>query len=109
MNAMLERWIIFGVVALSFLCAWRASARAPVTVHKVFHHTTADAKALELGSFVIYGEGFTKEPLKPEVVASDDMQEYRFVIPRVTVHDAKRFAVSCNLLRRIKDLMDISW
>lgn len=90
MSAMLERWIIFGVVALSFLCAWRASAaKMPITIHKVFHHTNADAKALELGSFVLYGEGFTKEPLTPQVVFTDAMQEYRFVIPRVTVHDAE--------------------
>jgi len=89
MNAMLERWIIFGVVAFSFLYAWRASAKAPITIHKVFHHTNADAKALELGSFVLYGEGFTKEPLKLHVVVSDALQEYRFVIPRVTVHDAE--------------------
>ncbi len=87
MNAFFERWIFFGVVLLSFLCAWRASARPPVTVHKLFHHTACDTNNIELGSFVLYGNGFAKEPLNKSVRSLDDSEEYTFIIPHAMVQD----------------------
>ncbi len=89
MNNVLERSIVWGVVLLSFLCAWRASAKNPITVHKIFHHTAADDNNVELGSFVLYGNGFTKDQLKPEVIERDDVVTHRFFIPRLTVTDAE--------------------
>lgn len=89
MNNFLERSIFWGVVLLSFLCAWRASAKNPITVHKIFHHTAADDNNVELGSFVLYGNGFNKDPLKPEIIERDDTVIQRFFIPRLTVTDAE--------------------
>jgi N-acetylmuramoyl-L-alanine amidase len=90
MRIILERWIVFGVVFLSFLCAWRASAapKVSIAIHKVFNHRETNPKAIELGSLVFYGEGFAKDPLKPNVTAIDDTQEYRFTIPRVAMSAA---------------------
>lgn len=92
MRTMLERWIVFGVVFLSFLCAWRASAasKVPITIHKVFHHRETNPKAIELGSLVFYGEGFSKDPCKPKVTIRDDTEEYRFTIHRVAMSAAIR-------------------
>jgi hypothetical protein len=88
MNNLLERSIFLGVVLLSFLCAWRASAKNPVTIHKTFHHTTADSNAIELGSLVFYGTGF--ELLKPQITQAGEVDEYRFIIPQATLQDGAR-------------------
>lgn len=88
MSIRLERWLFVGVVLLSFLCAWRASAQ--VTVHKIFHHAGGDTNALEQGSFVMYGNGFTKEPLKKSVrILNNNTEEYAFTIPRASISDAE--------------------
>lgn len=88
MSIRLERWLFVGVVLLSFLCAWRASAQ--VTVHKMFHHTGAATDTIEQGSFVIYGNGFTKEPLKKSVrILNNNTEEFSFTIPRVSINDAE--------------------
>lgn len=89
MKSILERWIFFGIVIISFLCAWRASAKSQqVVIKKVFHHCAPDAKNLELGSCVLYGNDLTKDTVSEKTRLVDGVVEQTFAINRATISDA---------------------
>src|SRR5580692_6586944 len=89
MKNILERWIFFGIVVISFLCAWRASAKnQQVVIKKVFHHCALDTKNLELGSCVLYGNDLTKDAVTEKTRLVDGVVEQTFAINRATVGDA---------------------